>query len=151
MLRHVHLLCDPMDCSPPGSSVHGILPARVLEWVAIPFSRGSSWPREQTRVSCIAGRLYIVWVMREATKNTVLKTNSYQVHCAGHGGASETNQSSSSLCGSPESLPNRGPWEVFNWIVWESEMKQDTTQEKHPNRAMGTDDRTTNFAYYVSC
>ena len=39
-------LCDPMDGSPPGSSVHGILQARILEWVAIPFSRGSSWPRD---------------------------------------------------------------------------------------------------------
>ena len=49
--------CDIMDCSLPGSSVHGILQARILEWVAIPFSRGSSWPRDWTRVSCIAGRL----------------------------------------------------------------------------------------------
>ena len=40
--------CDPMDCSPPGSSVHGIFQARILEWVAISFSRGSSWPRDQT-------------------------------------------------------------------------------------------------------
>ena len=51
-------LCDPMDCSPPGSSVHGILQARILEWVAIPFSRGSSQPRGQTQVSCIAGRFF---------------------------------------------------------------------------------------------
>ena len=43
-------LCDPMDCSPPGSSVHEILQARILEWVAIPFSRGSSQPRDQTWV-----------------------------------------------------------------------------------------------------
>ena len=43
-------LCDPVDCSPPGSSVHGILQARVLEWVAISFSRGSSQPRDQTHV-----------------------------------------------------------------------------------------------------
>ena len=53
-----HRLCDPMDCSPPGSSVHGILQARILEWVAIPSSRGSSWPRDQTHISwlsCIAG------------------------------------------------------------------------------------------------
>ena len=42
-------LCDPMDCSPPGSSVHEILQARILEWVAIPSSRESSWPRDQTR------------------------------------------------------------------------------------------------------
>ena len=48
-------LCDPVDCSLPGSSIHGILQARVLEWVAISFSRGSR-PRDQTRVSCIAGR-----------------------------------------------------------------------------------------------
>ena len=47
---------DPMDCSLPGSSVHGIFQARVLEWGAIAFSRRSSWPRDQTQVSCIAGR-----------------------------------------------------------------------------------------------
>ena len=44
-------LCDPMDCSLPGFSVHGILQARILEWVANPFSRGSSRPRDQTQVS----------------------------------------------------------------------------------------------------
>ena len=48
-------LCDPMDRSPPGSSVHGIPQARVLEWVAIPFSRGSSQPRDWILVSCTAG------------------------------------------------------------------------------------------------
>ena len=46
-------LCDPMDCSPPGSSVHGILLARILEWLVIPFSRGYSWPRDQTQTPCI--------------------------------------------------------------------------------------------------
>ena len=59
-------LCDPRDCSPPGSSDHGILQARILEWVAIPFSRGSSWPRDQTQVSCIAGRFFTIWATREA-------------------------------------------------------------------------------------
>ena len=49
-------LYDPMDCSPTGSSVHGILQARILEWVVIPFSRGSSRPRDQDQVSCTAGR-----------------------------------------------------------------------------------------------
>ena len=53
-------LCDPMDCSLPGSSVHGIFQARVLEWVAISFSRGSSQPRDQTQVSCTAGRRFSV-------------------------------------------------------------------------------------------
>ena len=49
------VLCNPTDCSPPGSSVHGILQARILEWVAIALSRESSQPRDQTQVSCIAG------------------------------------------------------------------------------------------------
>ena len=56
---HVQL-CDPTDCSPPGSSVHGILQERILEWVAMPFSRGSSRPRNQTQVSCIAGGRFTV-------------------------------------------------------------------------------------------
>ena len=58
--------CDPMDCNLPGSSVHGVLQARILEWVAIPFSRGSSQPRDQTWVSCIAGRSFTIWATREA-------------------------------------------------------------------------------------
>ena len=52
-------LCGPMDCGPPGSSVHEILQVRILEWEAIPFSRGSSQPRDQTQVSHIVGVLYI--------------------------------------------------------------------------------------------
>jgi len=59
-------LCHPMDCSLPGSSVHGILQARILEWVAIPFFRRSSQPRDWTKVSCIACRLFTVWATREA-------------------------------------------------------------------------------------
>ena len=47
-------LCDPINCSPPGSSVHGIFQLRILKWVAIPSSRGSSPPRDQTYVSCIS-------------------------------------------------------------------------------------------------
>ena len=53
-------LCGPMDCSPPGSSVHGVLQARTLERVAISYSRGSFWPREPTWVSCIAGRFFTI-------------------------------------------------------------------------------------------
>ena len=63
-------LCDPVDCSPPGSSVHGILQARILEWVAISFSRGSSRPRDRTQVSCIAGRCFNLWTSREAQSTT---------------------------------------------------------------------------------
>ena len=51
-------LCNSIDCSLPGSSVHGILQARILEWVAMPSSRGSSQPRDQTHISCIAGGFF---------------------------------------------------------------------------------------------
>ena len=60
------MLEDPMDCSPPGFSVHGILQARILESVAILFSWGSSWPMDQTQVSRIAGRFFTIWATREA-------------------------------------------------------------------------------------
>ena len=62
-------LCDPMDCSLPGFSVHGIFQARVLEWVAISFSRRSAWPRDQTQVSRTAGRHFTLWATREAPYN----------------------------------------------------------------------------------
>ena len=58
-------LCDPMDCSLPGSSVHGIFQARILEWVAISFSRRSSQPRDWTQVSRIVGRPFTIWATRE--------------------------------------------------------------------------------------
>ena len=59
-------LWDPMDCSPPGSSVHGISQARILEWVAISFSRGSSLPRDWICISCISGEFFTNWATREA-------------------------------------------------------------------------------------
>ena len=58
-------LCDPMDCSLQGSSVHEIFQARLLEWVAISFSSRSSQPRDRTQVSHIAGRRFIIWATRE--------------------------------------------------------------------------------------
>ena len=61
-------LCDPIDCSLPGSSVHGIFQARVLEWVAISFSRRVSQPRDWTRVSRTVGRRFTIWATREAEK-----------------------------------------------------------------------------------
>ena len=62
------LFCDlqKMNSSPPGSSVHGILQARILKWAAIPFSRRSFWPRNCILVPCIAGRFFSIWVTREA-------------------------------------------------------------------------------------
>ena len=62
-------LCDPMDCSLSGSSVHEIFQARVREWIAISFSRGSSRPRNRTRVSCTVGRRFTIWATREALNN----------------------------------------------------------------------------------
>ena len=59
-------LCDPVDCSLLGSSLHEILQAKILEWVAISFSRGSSWPRDRTQISHIAGRRFTLWATREA-------------------------------------------------------------------------------------
>ena len=57
-----------MVCSPPGFFVHGILQARILEWVSIPFSRGSSQPRDQTQVSSIAHRFFTIWATQEVPK-----------------------------------------------------------------------------------
>ena len=59
-------LCNPMDCSLPGSSVHGISETRILEWVSISFSRGSSWPRDWTHISCIGRWILYHWATREA-------------------------------------------------------------------------------------
>ena len=68
-LQSCPTLCNPVDCSPQGSSVCNILLARILKWVAITFSRGSSWPRDRTRLFCIAGRFFTTWATR---------------HCLGH-------------------------------------------------------------------
>ena len=69
-------LCDPMDCSLSGSSVHGIFQARVLEWIAVSFSRGSSQPRNRSRVSHIAGRYFTIWANREAQPRLKPQLNS---------------------------------------------------------------------------
>ena len=58
--------CDPMDCSLPGSSVHGFFQARILEWTAVSFTRGSSWPRDRPWVSCIPGRFSNIWATKQA-------------------------------------------------------------------------------------
>ena len=67
------ILCGPLDCSLPGFSVHGILQVRILEWVAIPFSRGSSQPRNQTGVTCIGWRILhysTIWGARFLMKHS---------------------------------------------------------------------------------
>ena len=66
--------CDPMDCSLPGSSVHGIYHARILEWVAISFSKASPWPRDQTHVSCIGKQILYHWATSEAHELGLIRT-----------------------------------------------------------------------------
>ena len=83
--------------------------------------------------------------MREATKNTVLKTNTALCWLSRRLG-SKSEFLKSVAAHSPCQIDALDKC-LLNWIVWESEMKQDTTQEKRPNRAVGTDDRTTSFAY----
>ena len=65
VVQSCRTVCDRMDYSVEGSSVHGILQARILKWVVVPFSRGSSQPRDRTWVSCIAGRFFTIWATRE--------------------------------------------------------------------------------------
>ena len=79
LLQSCPTLCDPLDSSPPGFSVHGILQARILEWVAISFSGRSSPPRDRTQVSHIAGRCFTVWATREAIFSLLLTKFAFQV------------------------------------------------------------------------
>ena len=72
--------CNPMDCSPPGSSVHGILQARILEWVAISFSRRSFQPKDRTQVSCVAGGFFAIWATQEAPTQPNKKINVKLTH-----------------------------------------------------------------------
>ena len=81
-------LCDPMDCSPPGSSVHGILQARILEWVAMSSSTGSSWPKDWTYISCVSsiGRQILYhWATWEAPfrADWVFKSRENALHTHG--------------------------------------------------------------------
>ena len=75
LVAHLCLtLCDTKECgcSPSGSSAHEILQARILEWVAVPFSRGSSWPRDWTRVSCIVGKFFTILATKEAHREPIV-------------------------------------------------------------------------------
>ena len=98
-------LCDLIDCDPLGSSVHGISQVRILELVAISFSRESSWPRGQTQVSHIAGRFFTGWATREASVNSFL--------CL-------VTQSCLTLCDPMNYSPARlfCPWRFFRQEYW---------------------------------
>ena len=72
-------VCDDMDCSPPASSVHSILQARILEWAAIPFSRGLSQSGDQTRVPCTAGGFFNVCATKEAPEHEDVLLKSFTI------------------------------------------------------------------------
>ena len=109
-------LCNPMDCSLPGSSVHGISLARILEWVAISSSRGSSWPKDRTRVSCISRRILYHWPTREAQKYVIWNQISNCQHPLDHRKSKRIPEKhlvllyslchSLSLCGSQQTVEN---------------------------------------------
>ena len=118
-------LCDAMDCSLPGSSVHGIFQARILEWVAIWFSKGSSWPRVQTHIShiaCIGRQILYCWDTGEALTWSVDRLNSPRVlnletlwlqewpQQRGAGGQRHLQQGSASQRGL-----GRAQWASFHW------------------------------------
>ena len=80
VLSHVWLCVTPEDCGPPDSFFHGILQARILQWVAVSFSRGSSWPRDQTRVSyvsCIAGGFFTAGPLGKSSQSSTMKINHF--------------------------------------------------------------------------
>ena len=104
-----------MDCSLPGSSLHGILQARVLEWVAISFSRGSSWPRDRTRVSCIPGRRFNLWATGETQPRQPVKKQRH--YFADKGPSSQSYGFSSSHVWMWE-LDHKESWVPRNWCFW---------------------------------
>ena len=98
-------LCDLMHCSPPGDSVHGILQARILEWVAIPFSRKSSQPRDQTQFSWIVGRFFIDQATREVPCLPACSSAFTKFFNASAPAAAKSLQSCPTLCDPIDSSP----------------------------------------------
>ena len=114
-------LCDPVDCSLPGSSVHAIFQARVLEWGAISFSRASSWPRDQTQVSRIAGRGFTLWAIREAqpekdTCNSSLHQLRLSSHSSKHSSGTTITQIPSITKGCP--FWSLAPFGIINYQIY---------------------------------
>ena len=87
LLQSCLTLCDPMNCSPSGSTVHIILQARILEWVAISFSKGSSWTRDWTLVcfvSCMGRRVLNHWSTKEVPASVIFKQHSGEAALSFH-------------------------------------------------------------------
>ena len=119
-------LCDPMDCSPPGSSVHGILQARILEWVAISSSRGSSGPKDRTSISCVSryfitrGKPFFLHTQNEIKQISMPLCN---YHAAATAATAKSLQSCPTLCdpidGSPPGSPIPGILQAstLGWVA----------------------------------
>ena len=113
-------LCDPMDCSLPGSSVHGIFQAIVLEWIAISFSKGSSQPRDRTRVSRIIDRRFTVWARGDCPR---LHVNKQRHYFANRGLSSQRYGFSSSHIWMWV-LDYKESWMPKNWCFWAVVLEQ---------------------------
>ena len=126
-------LCNPMNCSLPRSSVHGIFQTRVLEWVAISFHMGSSQPRDQTQVSRIAGRCFTIWATREAhlMYQEVYYSN-VKASCMCTCGA-KSPQSCPTLCTLPDSsVHGILPAKTLKWVAMPSSGGIFPTQGSNP-------------------
>ena len=124
-------LCDPTGCSPPGSSVHAILQARILKSVIIPLSRGSSLPRGRTQVSWIAGGFFSVWAIRKIVQrphaNELLTRGSFDSKGALEGlPKSAVHLSQSCSFWGRRKFPNshHGPTREQTWVPWTSYLCQ---------------------------
>ena len=110
-------LYDSMDCSLPGFSVHGILQARILEWVVVSFSKCSSWRRDRTQVSCTAVRFFTVWATREAHDQTRQCIKKQRHYFANKGPYSKSYGFSITQVWMWD-LDHKKGWMPKNWCFW---------------------------------
>ena len=122
VIQSCSILCNPMDYSQPGSSVCGILQARILDWVAIPFSRGSFQLRDQTWVSCIAGRFFTIRATKvRMTKNTVTLPSEKCIRTCGRKQTITLHKIKARKCVRPSSTAGRGAGTLRKPYFWDKE------------------------------
>ena len=117
-------LCNPTDCSPPGSSVHGLLQTRVLEWVAMPSSRGSSPPRDWTQVSHTTGGFFAIWATREPLWANAQNVNYTSLSVALTGSYQQPWMPT--VPGLPEAVASKHHWTSTSWEGREKETNPHT-------------------------